>query len=156
MMMFQLIWGEGCSEVISRKTIETPVKNGGLGLVRLKEKCQAIHLEHNLYRPCSLSFDHPRFLLFTFSLTVVRKMAPDTYSISAPHCFTLSGVYIGVDRFRRKLWDFLEATQRAKSRGFRGNPRGLWLLVEGIHMEIWVVSETRIHVEIQGKFLNRG
>ena len=33
-----------------------------------------------------------------------------------------------------------------------GNPRGLWLLVEGIHGEIWVVSETRIHVEIQGKF----
>ena len=37
-----------------------------------------------------------------------------------------------------------------------GNLRGLWLLVEGIHGEIWVVSETRIHVEIQGKFLNRG
>ena len=33
-----------------------------------------------------------------------------------------------------------------------GNPRGLWLLVEGIHAEIWVVSETRIHVEIQGNF----
>ena len=32
-----------------------------------------------------------------------------------------------------------------------GNPQGLWLLVEGIHIEIWVVSETRIHVEIQGK-----
>ena len=37
-----------------------------------------------------------------------------------------------------------------------GNLRGLWLLVEGIHGEIWVVSETRIHVEIQGKYLNRG
>ena len=36
-----------------------------------------------------------------------------------------------------------------------GNLRGFWLLVEGIHAEIWVVSETRIHVEIQGKFLNR-
>ena len=47
-------------------------------------------------------------------------------------------------------------TQRAKSRGFWGNPRGLWLLVEGIHTGIWVVSEMRIHVEIQGKFLNRG
>ena len=33
-----------------------------------------------------------------------------------------------------------------------GNPRGLWLLVEGIHAEIWVVSETRIHIKIQGKF----
>ena len=33
-----------------------------------------------------------------------------------------------------------------------GNRRGLWLLVEGIHAEIWDVSETRIHVEIQGKF----
>ena len=35
-----------------------------------------------------------------------------------------------------------------------GNPQGFWLLVEGIHMEIWVVSETRIHTEIQGKFSN--
>ena len=35
-----------------------------------------------------------------------------------------------------------------------GNPQGFWLLVEGIHVEIWVVSETRIHVEIQGKFSN--
>ena len=34
-----------------------------------------------------------------------------------------------------------------------GNPRGLWCLVEGIHGEIWVVSETRIYVEIRGKFL---
>ena len=37
-----------------------------------------------------------------------------------------------------------------------GNPRGLWLSVEGIHVEIWVVSETRIRAEIQGKFLNWG
>ena len=37
-----------------------------------------------------------------------------------------------------------------------GNPRGWWLLVEGIHAETWVVSETRIHVEIQGKSLNWG
>ena len=37
-----------------------------------------------------------------------------------------------------------------------GNPRGLCLLGEGIPAEIWVVSETRIHVEIQGKFLNCG
>ena len=37
-----------------------------------------------------------------------------------------------------------------------GNPWGLWLLVEGIYAEIWVVRETRIHMEIQGKFLNRG
>ena len=36
-----------------------------------------------------------------------------------------------------------------------GNPRRFWLLGEGIHTEIWDVSETRIHVEIQGKFLNR-
>ena len=34
-----------------------------------------------------------------------------------------------------------------------GNLRGFWLLAEGIHMEIWVVSETRIRAEIQGKFL---
>ena len=33
-----------------------------------------------------------------------------------------------------------------------GNLRGLWLLVEGIHMEIWVVSETKIKAEIQGNF----
>ena len=33
-----------------------------------------------------------------------------------------------------------------------GNPRGLWLLVEGIYVEVWVVSETRIHTEIQGNF----
>ena len=37
-----------------------------------------------------------------------------------------------------------------------GTPWGFWLLLEGIHVERWVVSETRIHVEIQGKFLNRG
>ena len=37
-------------------------------------------------------------------------MAPHTYSISAPHCFTQQGVYIEVDRLRRKLWDFLERT----------------------------------------------
>ena len=37
-----------------------------------------------------------------------------------------------------------------------GNPQGWWMLVEGIHSEIWVVSETRIHVDIQGKFLKRG
>ena len=33
-----------------------------------------------------------------------------------------------------------------------GNPRGLWVLVEGIHTGVWVVSETRINVEIQGNF----
>ena len=47
-----------------------------------------------------------------------------------------------------------DCAQWAKSRGFRGNPRGSWLLV-------WVVSETRtwkfrgnfqIWVEIRGKF----
>ena len=37
-----------------------------------------------------------------------------------------------------------------------GNPWGLCLLVEGIHEEILVVTEPRIHVEIQGKFLNCG
>ena len=37
-----------------------------------------------------------------------------------------------------------------------GNPRELWLLVEGFHVEIWAVSETRIHMEIQGKFLHQG
>ena len=110
-MIFQFIWGEGRREVISRKTIETTVDNGGLGLVRLKEKCQAIHLEHNLYRPCSLSFDHQRVLLFMYFFGLwSRKMAPHTYSISAPHCFTQQGVYIEVDRLRRKLWDFLERT----------------------------------------------
>ena len=31
-----------------------------------------------------------------------------SYSILAPHSFTLWGVYIEVDRFRRKLWDCLE------------------------------------------------
>ena len=29
---------------------------------------------------------------------------------------------------------------------------GWWLLVEGIHVEIWVVSETRVQAEIQGNF----
>ena len=33
-----------------------------------------------------------------------------------------------------------------------GNLRGFLLLVEGIHAEIWVESEMRIPVEIQGKF----
>ena len=33
-----------------------------------------------------------------------------------------------------------------------GTLRGLWLLVEGIHAETWVVSEMRIHAEIQGNF----
>ena len=33
-----------------------------------------------------------------------------------------------------------------------GNLRGLWLLVEGIHAEIWVVSDLRSHAEIQGNF----
>ena len=37
-----------------------------------------------------------------------------------------------------------------------GNPQGLWLFGERIHAEIWIVSETRIHMEMQGKFLNRG
>ena len=37
-----------------------------------------------------------------------------------------------------------------------GNLRRFWLLAEGIHVEIWVVSETRIRAEIQGKFLNWG
>ena len=36
-----------------------------------------------------------------------------------------------------------------------GNPLGSWFTGEGIHLEIWVVSETRIHMEIQRKFLNR-
>ena len=36
-----------------------------------------------------------------------------------------------------------------------GNLRGFWLLAEGIHVAIWVVSETRIRAEIQGKFFNR-
>ena len=44
-------------------------------------------------------------------------------------------------------------TQRAKSRGFCVESPGMadtWW--RGIHVEIWVVSESRIHVEIEGKF----
>ena len=41
---------------------------------------------------------------------------------------------------------------RAKSRKFCGNSWGLWLLVEGIHTDIWVVSETKIHAENGGNF----
>ena len=37
-----------------------------------------------------------------------------------------------------------------------GNPRGLWLLVGGIHADIWVVSETRIQKEIQRIFFKSG
>ena len=33
-----------------------------------------------------------------------------------------------------------------------GNPQGWWVVLEGIHAEIWVVSKTRINAEIQGKF----
>ena len=33
-----------------------------------------------------------------------------------------------------------------------GNSRGRWLLVEGIHAEICVINETRIHAENQGSF----
>ena len=36
-----------------------------------------------------------------------------------------------------------------------GNPQGLCLLVEGIHTEIWIVSETGIHMEIPEKILIR-
>ena len=36
-----------------------------------------------------------------------------------------------------------------------GSPQGLCLLVEGIHAEIWVVSETGIHMETQEKILIR-
>ena len=36
-----------------------------------------------------------------------------------------------------------------------GNTRVLWLLVEGIQVETWVVSETRIQAEIQGNFQTR-
>ena len=32
------------------------------------------------------------------------------------------------------------------------NLRGWWLLVERIQAEIWVVSEIRIHAELQGNF----
>ena len=35
---------------------------------------------------------------------------------------------------------------------FVGTPRGLWLLVEGIHTEIWAVSATKILAEIRGNF----
>ena len=49
-----------------------------------------------------------------------------------------------------------DIAQQAKSPYSAGNTRGWRLLVEGIHVEIWVLSETRIHMEIQGKYLNRG
>ena len=88
--MFQFIWGEGRSKVILRKTIKTSVENGGLGLVRLKEKCQAIHLEHNLYRPCSLSFDHLRFLFFTYFLACGPGRWRLIYTLSQPHTALLS------------------------------------------------------------------
>ena len=34
---------------------------------------------------------------------------------------------------------------------FVGTPRGLWLLVEGIHTEIWVVSATKIMIMIMNE-----
>ena len=43
-------------------------------------------------------------------------------------------------------------SQWAKSRGFRGESLGI--LVVGGGNPRWVVSETRIHVEIQRNFLN--
>ena len=109
--IFQFIWGEGRREVISRKSIETSVKKGGPGLVRMQEKWQALHLEQNLYRPCSNSFNHQRLLLYTYFFGFwTRKMAPHTYSIIKPHRFALCGVYVEVDRLRKKLWEHMEKT----------------------------------------------
>ena len=46
----------------------------------------------------------------------------------------------------------MELPSRQNLEDSKGNSRGGWLLVEGIHAEIWVVSETRIHAENQGVF----
>ena len=109
--IFQFIWGEGRKEVISRRIIETSVERGGLGLVKMQEKSEALHLEHNLYRPCSSSFNHQRFLLFAYFFGFwTRMMAPHTYSIVSPHSFTLCGVYEEVNRLKKRLWENMEKT----------------------------------------------
>ena len=57
-----------------------------------------------------------------------------------------------VDRRHIYLNGHVILSQRQNLADSAGDTQGWWLLVDGILTEIWVVSETRIHIEIRGFF----
>ena len=64
--IFSFIWGEGKSEPISRKVIQTPRESGRLGLADIGTKSKAIYFQHNFMSPYADNFDHQRLSLFEY------------------------------------------------------------------------------------------
>ena len=56
--IFFFYMGEGKSELITRKVIQTPRELGGLGLSDIVTKPKAIYFQHNFMSPSSDNFDH--------------------------------------------------------------------------------------------------
>lgn len=106
---FSYLWGAGRREMIARKVVETPKELGGMGLVKLKEKCQSLHLAQNLFRPCSDEFSHPRKGLYKYLYGFwARKFAARLYSNSEPHSFELSDAYRPTENTRLAVWTELD------------------------------------------------
>ena len=82
----------------------------------------------------------------SYTVSLYEEVTPLPKSHDGNDVIMLDGISLG-----RAYSVFLGASgQNLKDSA--GNPRGWWLLVEGIHTEFLFVSETRIHAEIQGKF----
>lgn len=93
-LFYSFVWGAGKREVVARNTIETDKSAGGMGLVRLKERCSSFYTYHNLMRPLAHGFNHHRGCLFRYNAGFsMRKLYPSSYVLSEPHCFVLNPAY---------------------------------------------------------------
>ena len=82
------IWGEGKSQLISRKVIRTHWEKGVLGLYDVSVKTKAIYFQSNFMTPCVEGFSHQRisFFLYFFGFRG-RRLLPILYDINYPHTF---------------------------------------------------------------------
>ena len=102
--IFSFIWGEGKSEPISRKVIQTPRESGGLGLADIGTKSKAIYFQHNFMSPYAENFDHQRLSLFKYFFGFWgRRVKPDFYNLNSPHSFQLVKSYSFVNEIFKEL-----------------------------------------------------
>ena len=102
--IFSFIWGEGKSEPISRKVIQTPRELGGLGLSDIMTKAKAIYFQHNFMGPSSENFDHQRLSLFKYFFGFWgRRVKADLYDLNSPHSFQLMKSYSFVNEIFKEL-----------------------------------------------------
>jgi hypothetical protein len=94
---YQFMWGEGKTEVVPRRVMETPADSGGLAVVRLGDKLRSLYFHVNLCRMVEsggVREDNPRFLLFRYNFgDRARVEYPGVYNLRHPHALVLTPAY---------------------------------------------------------------